>query len=110
MGVAALLQTLLVINVITFAQTAVTVPAAFGVFGASLMVYGYLSLAKGLLPGRLAGLSIIAGAGYVLVITGYILGGQEHPLAAIGGLITVVCYSAWAVWLGRLLLSGKLVA
>ena len=110
MGVAALLQTLLVINVITFAQTAVTVPAAFGVFGASLMVYGYLSLAKGLLPGRLAGLSIIAGASYVLVITGFILGGQEHPLAAIGGLITVVCYPAWAVWFGRLLLSGKLVA
>ena len=105
--VAAVLQTLLILNVITFAQTAVIVPLAFGFFGAALVVYGRLSLANGLLPARLAWMSIIAGVGYVLVITGFILGGQEHPLAAIGGLVTVIVYPGWAIWFGRLLLSGR---
>lgn len=108
MLVAALFQTLLVIRVIAYAQTAVIVPVAFGLFGASLMAYGYLAQANGLLPRRLALLSIIAGAGYVVVIIGFILGGQDHPLAAIGGLTALICYPIWAVWFGRILLSGKL--
>jgi hypothetical protein len=106
--VAAVFQMLLIIKVITYAQTAVVVPAAFGLFGASLMVFGSLGRTNMSLPRRLTLLSIVAGAGYVLTIAGIILGGQEHPLTAIGGLTAVICYPIWAIWFGRIVLSGKL--
>jgi len=106
--IAVVFQALLIVKVIVFAQTAVIVPLAFGVFGAALMIYSYFSLANQLLPGRLAILGLIAGAGYVLVITGLILNPEgEHFLATIGGLITVIGYPAWAIWFGRLLLTGR---
>lgn len=109
MLVVVVFQTLLIVRVIAFAQTAVVVPVAYGLFGASLMVYSYLALAHEVLSRRLAVLGIIAGAGYVMVIIGFILGGQEHPLTAIGGLTTVVCYPIWAIWFGRMLLAGRLI-
>lgn len=108
MLVAAVFQTLLILKVIAFAQTAVVVPATFGVLGASLMIYGYLARTNQSLPPRLALVSMIAGVGYVLVILGIIIGGQEHPLAAIGGLTAVICYPICAIWMGRLLLAGAL--
>jgi len=108
MLVATALQILLIIKVIEFTQTGVAVPVAFGVLGVSLISYGYLAMTNGLLPRRLSMLAIITGAGYVMVILGFVLGGQEHPLAAIGGLMAVICYSIWAIWFGRLLASGRL--
>lgn len=104
---AVVVQSLLIIKVITYAQTAILAPAAFGLFGLSLMVFGFLGRTNPSLPQRLILLSIVAGAGYVLVIAGFILGGQEHPLAAIGGLIAVIGYPIFAIGFGRLLLSGK---
>ena len=104
MLVAVVFQTLLIVRAIGFAQTAVVVPAAFGLFGASLMAYGYLSRTNGLLPRNLTLLSMIAGAGYAAVIFGTILGGQEHPLTVVGGLTAVICYPIWAIWFGRILL------
>ena len=108
MLVATVLQTLLIVKVIAYAQTAATVPAMFGFFGASLLVYGCLTRAESLQPAGLAYLSIIAGAGYLMVMAGILLNGQENPLAAIGGLMAVICYPIWAIWFGRLLLSGRL--
>ena len=108
--VAAVFQTLLIIKVIAYAQTAVTVSASFGIFGASLIAFGYLARTNELQPRRLAYLSIIAGAGYVMVIAGFLLGGQENAITTIGGLIAVICYPIWAILFGRLLLSGKLAA
>ncbi len=108
MLIAVVFQTLLIVRVIAFAQTAVVVPVAFGLFGASLMVYGCLALAHETLSRGLAVPGIIAGAGYVMVIIGFILGGQEHPLTAIGGLTAVICYPIWAIWFGRILLAGAL--
>ncbi|SRR5258708_15612738 len=108
MSIAGVFQTLLIMRIIAYAQTAVVVPAAFGLFGASLMVYGYLARANGSLPRRLGLLGILAGAGYVVVIAGIILGGQDHPLTTVGGLTAVICYPIWAIWFGRLLLAGGL--
>ncbi len=107
MLVAAVFQSLLIIKAISFAQTAILVPSAFGLFGVSLTIFGFLGRANAALPRRLILLSIIAGAGYVLVIIGIIVGGQEHPLTAIGGLIAVIGYPIWAIWFSRLVLSGK---
>ena len=104
---AVIVQSLLIIKVLTYDQTAILAPSAFGLFGATLMVFGFLGRSNASLPRRLIWLSIIAGAGYVLVITGFILGGQAHPLATIGGLMAVLGYPIWAIWFGRLVLSGE---
>ncbi|NJN53805.1 MAG: hypothetical protein HC804_03030 [Anaerolineae bacterium] len=104
--VAAVFQLLLIFGVIEFAQTAVIVSIAFGLFGAALIVFSALARTQGTVPDTLALLGIAAGVGYVLVIVGFILGGQEHPLAAIGGLTAVIIYPIFAIWFGRILLSG----
>lgn len=108
--VAAVFQILLIIRVFVFEQTAIVVPVAFGIFGASLMVYCYLDRANKSLSRTLAWLGMIAGAGYAVIIVGYILGGQDSPLVSIGGLTAVIFYPIWAIWFGRILLSGKLTA
>ncbi|MCI0610160.1 MAG: DUF4386 domain-containing protein, partial [Anaerolineae bacterium] len=81
-----------------------TVTMSFGVFGISLVIYGYLALADKMLPRRLAWLGMVAGIGYVLVTTGFILGGPNHPLTYVGGLASIIGYPAWAIWLGRVFL------
>jgi len=106
---AAALQTLLVLKTIPYEQTAVNVPAAFGVFGLSLLIFAVLSRADQVQPRALTVWGIIAGIGYIVVIIGILIGGQEHPLASIGGLLAVVGYPVWAVWFGRLLLSGRIM-
>lgn len=108
MLVAVAFQTLLVLGVIAFVQTAVIVPAAFGLFGVSLILFGYCASASGTLSRRLVLLGIVAGSGYIATIAGFLIGGEQHPLTAIGGLIAVLCYPIWAVSFGRLLLSGRL--
>lgn len=108
MLVAVAFQTLLVLGVIAFAQTAVIVPAAFGLFGVSLILFGYCASANGTLPRRLVLLGIFAGSGYIATIAGFLMGGEQHPLTALGGLLAVFCYPLWAVSFGRLLLSGRL--
>lgn len=105
--VAFVFQSLLVLKIIEYEATAVTVPAAFGVFGGALLAHSYLGLRARSLPGVLGWLGIIAGAGYMLVIAGILVGGQESLLTITGGLLAVVCYPIWAIWLGRLLLSGR---
>ena len=99
---AAVFQTILITTRKTYGDAA---SMSFGVFGISLVMYGYLSLIDKMLPRRLAWLGIVAGIGYVLVITGFILGGENHPLTYIGGLAAIIGYPAWAIWLGRVFLK-----
>jgi hypothetical protein len=82
-----------------------SVTLSYGVFGLSLVIYAYLALKDKQLPRGLAWFGIVAGVGYVLVITGFILGGENHPLTYAGGLASVIAYPTWAIWLGRQLLS-----
>jgi Domain of unknown function (DUF4386) len=97
-------QIILILTAKTFGDTVTT---AYGFFGVSLMIYGCLALADKILPRGLAWFGILAGVGYVLVITGFILGGENHPLTSLGGLVAIVAFPTWAIWLGRLLLSGR---
>jgi hypothetical protein len=108
MLVAASFQTLLVLRVIEFAQTAIVVPGAFAVFGVSLLFYSYTTHAIKSLPRRLTWLGMISGTGYILVIAGIFIGGQENPLTAIGGFTAVICYPIWAILYSRILLSISL--
>jgi hypothetical protein len=101
---AAVLQTLLVAIRMDFG---VITTYAFGVFGASLIIYGYLVLVNATLPRALGWWGIVAGLGYVLVTTGFIISGPNHPLTYIGGLTSVIAYPTWAIWLGRVLLKSS---
>jgi carbonic anhydrase/acetyltransferase-like protein (isoleucine patch superfamily) len=79
---AAVLQTLLVAIRMDFGEITTY---AFGVFGASLVVYGYLVIANKTLPRGLGWWGIVAGTGYILVTTGFILGGPNSILTYLGG-------------------------
>jgi hypothetical protein len=107
---AAVLQALLVLGLVRFELTLVAVPIAFGVIGVWLVLNSYLGRSSGTLPKGLIRVGIAAGGGFVLVTIGVLLGGPQHPLAAVGGLTAVICYPVWAVWFGRLLLSGRVPA
>ena len=100
---ASILQTLLVAIRMDFGEITTY---AFGVFGASLVVYGYLVIANKTLPRGLGWWGIVAGLGFVLVVTGFIVSGPNHPLTYIGGLVSVIAYPTWAIWLGRVLLKS----
>jgi hypothetical protein len=110
MVAAAALSTLLVLGLVGVELTLVASPLAFGVIGVWLVLHSYLGRSSGTLPSGLVWVGIVAGAAFVIVIVGFLLGGQQHPLAAVGGLTAVICYPVWAVWFGRLLLSGRVPA
>ena len=103
----ATLQALLVLNVVQYEQTLLTVLIANAVIGGWLITSGILAHIGATLPRGLAWWSTIAGAGLVLIIFGFWIGGQEHPLTAIGGLVSFIGILIWTIWLGRLLLTGK---
>jgi hypothetical protein len=108
MVVTAVLQGLLVIEVVKFEQTITTVLAAGGAVGLWLILTNVLALFGEILPTSLVVFGIVGGVGYVLAAVGFYSRGQQHPLFYIGGLLMVVGYSVWAAWLGRLLLAGNL--
>ena len=83
---AAILQALLVFGVVEFEQTLGRVLAANAVIGIWLMMNGILARIGSTLPQGLACLSIGAGIGLVLIIVGFWIGGQQHPLTTVGGL------------------------
>ena len=101
---AAVVQTIFILTRKTFGDT---VTISYGIFGVSLVIYGCLALADKMLPRGLAWFGIVAGIGYVLVITGFIVGGPNHPLTYVGGLSSIIGYPTWAIWLGRVLLRSS---
>jgi hypothetical protein len=110
MLVAGVLQALLVFRVVRFESTIRTVLAAGGAIGVWLVVTGALSLVSGTFPGGLAWSGIVARSGYILLVIGFWLGGQQHPLFWAGSLAALIGYAVWAIWLGHAVLSGTLAA
>lgn len=106
--VAGVLQVLLVFRVVHFERTIGTVLAAGGAIGAWLVLMNSLALAGRAFPDGLAWSGIVAGGGYILLVIGFWLDGQRHPLFWGGSLAAVAGYAVWAMWLGRLALSGGL--
>lgn len=80
----------------------------FAVIGLWLLFAGYLTYTTSALPRGLAWLSIAAGAGMVLVIAGFVVSYPPPLWGFAGEIVFVIAYSIWAIWLGRLFLSGKL--
>lgn len=102
--VAALTQSMLVLKIIPYEQTA---PATigFGLFGVALMVYGMVAYTSQIFPRKLSVWGTLAGLGYALVTVGFLLGQQDHLFSYIGGLMTVIAFPTWAIMLGRTFLK-----
>jgi len=111
---AAILQALLVFRVAELEQTLSTVLVVNAIIGVWLILNGLLarlgSRRKPAVPKGLAWLSIVAGIGLVLIIVGFWIGGEEHPLTTIGGLVSFIGILIWAIWLGRLLLARRITS
>lgn len=105
---AAVMQSLLILKVIVYADTAVSVPLAFAAYGSVLIVYCLLARRAGreAWPTRLVWFGILAGVGYVLTIAGFATGSMDSPITYVGGLLTVIFATAWAIGFGRLLQRG----
>jgi hypothetical protein len=108
---AAILQTALVVGIVEFEQSLRPVLAANAVIGLWLVVNGVLasrgSHREGTVPRGLAWVSLVAGMGLILIILGFWIGGETHPLTAVGGLVAFAGILTWAIWFGKLLLSEK---
>ncbi|MGB3716847.1 MAG: hypothetical protein WA996_20705 [Candidatus Promineifilaceae bacterium] len=78
------------------------------VIGLSLVFNGLLARSGETLPAALVWLTLAFGLGFVLGGIGFWIGGQQHPLAMAGFLVTALIGPVWAIWLGRLLLNGTL--
>jgi hypothetical protein len=108
---AAMLQAALVVGIVEFEQSLRPVLAAGAVVGLWLVVNGVLANRgphrEGAIPRGLAWVSLVSGIGLILIDLGFWVGGEEHPLTAVGGLVAFAGILIWAIWFGKLLISEK---
>ena len=98
-------QSLLVLGKIDFEGSLRFFPAGAAI-GVWLVLCSVFVLGQA--PAPLVWAGIAAGAGYIVTVLGFLKGGQKHWLYYLGALMLAIGYPVWAVWLGRLLLSGGL--
>jgi hypothetical protein len=98
-------QSLLVLGRIDFEGSLRYFPAG-GAIGLWLAAVSLMAAQAGEMPELLVWLGVLAGAGYLATVIGFLMGGQEHPVFYIGGVVLGVGYPIWAIWLGRLIFAG----
>ena len=103
--VFAVLQILLVFGLVRFEQTFTAVLTTTAIFGLSVLIHALLARAGHSLPPGLTWVMIIYGLASVVGAVGFQIGGEQHPLAMIGLLLTAISGLVWVIWFGRLLLS-----
>jgi hypothetical protein len=113
-GIAAalvfvVLQILLVIGQVRFEQTFSAVLTTTALFGFSILAHGLIARSGHSLPAGLTWVMILYGAASIIGAIGFQIGGEQHPLAMIGLLLTAVSGLVWVIWIGRLLLAGSAV-
>jgi hypothetical protein len=104
--VAGAIQSLLILGTITFQQSAEAFPSGTAI-GGWLILSSYLGLSSQLLPRGLGWAGLLGGAGYIMTVVGFLVGGYQNPVFYAGGLLTVMSYSTWAFWLGYVFLLRK---
>ena len=105
MLVFAVLQILLVLGLVRFEQTFSAVLSMTALVGLFVLIHALLARAGHTLPSGLTWVMIIYGLASVIGAVGFQIGGEQHPLAMIGLLLTAVSGLVWVIWFGRLLLS-----
>ena len=101
----AVMQILLVIGQVRFEQTFVATLTMTALVGLFVLVHGFLGRTGQTLPSGLTWVMIIYGIASVVGAIGFQIGGEQHPLAMVGLLLTAVSGLVWVIWFGRLLLS-----
>jgi hypothetical protein len=96
----AALQVLLVVGSVRFEQTLRPILILAGIVGLWWLANSIVPLAHGTLPAGVAWVGVVAGVGSLLGMIGFLMGGQEHPLAAMGLLVVAVSVPIWAFSLG----------
>jgi hypothetical protein len=108
--VFAVLQILLVFGLVRFEQTFTAVLTMTAIFGLSVLIHALLARAGHTLPSGLTWVMIIYGLASVIGAVGFQIGGEQHPMAMIGLLLTAVSGLVWVIWFGRLLLAEQVAA
>ena len=109
-GIAAMLiftvlQILLIIGGVNFVQSFTGVLTMTALVGLFVLVQGLLARAGSLFPPGLIWVMVIYGLASVVGAVGFQIGGESHPLAMIGLLLTAIAGVVWVIWFGRLLLA-----
>jgi hypothetical protein len=107
MIVFAVLQTLLVFSIVRFEQTFLAVLTMTALIGLFAVIHAFLARAGHTLPQGLIWVMIIYGIASLIGALGFQIGGEQHPLAMIGLLLTAISGLIWVIWFGRLLLAGN---
>ena len=112
-GIAAaivfvVLQTLLVLGRVRFEQTFTAVLTMTTLVGLFVLIHALLARAGHTLPAGLTWVMIIYGIASMVGAVGFQIGGEQHPLAMIGLLLTAISGLVWVIWFGSLLLAEKI--
>ncbi len=105
--VSAYGQIRLLANRISFEESQKFFPAG-GAIGFWLIMSNVSLIGARTLPTALIGIGIAAGVGYLLIVGGFIKGGQQDPLFYGGSLLLGICYPTWGFWLGKIILESLL--
>ena len=81
---------------------------AGGAIGFWLIMVNRSLIGARALPMALIWIGIAAGVGYLLIVGGFIKGGQRDPLFYGGSLLLGICYPVWGFWLGKNILESLL--
>jgi hypothetical protein len=108
MIVFVVLQTLLVLGRVRFDQTFTAVLSMTAIVGLFVLIHALFARAGDTLPAGLTWVMIIYGIASMVGAVGFQIGGEQHPLAMIGLLLTAISGLVWVIWLGRLLLSEEI--
>ena len=98
-------QIRLLLNQIDFEGSPKYFPAG-GVIGFWLIMVNLFSIGSRALPNPLIWIGIAAGISYLLIVGGFLKGGQKDPLFYGGSLLLAICYPVWGFWLGKMILAS----
>jgi hypothetical protein len=103
----AIMQFLLVLGLVRFEQTFAAVLTMTALVGLFAMIHALLARSGQTLPAGLTWVMILYGLASMIGAVGFQIGGEQHPLAMIGLLLTAVSGLIWVIWFGRFLLGGQ---
>jgi len=108
MLVAAYGQSLLVFEKIDFEGSLRYFPAGAAI-GIWLVLTCSYALRSDLFPDGLAWTGILAGVSYIVIVLAFLIKGQQSMVFYVAGLMLGISYPVWAIWIGRLIGTGRLL-